>query len=208
MLVVDRSRATGTLSSTAPDPTSSGSRFCQFCRAPAASDDGTRPALFAPLVRVAPDQPERRLHHDVTQRFGNPTIEKQRKSKQFKSARAVKTLPRTGVLLPTFLTSARGAQPNRGSVSFVGYPLPRMTGHDLVCSLHWYASPWISRSAGSITTRTAVRRTSSTRVHRRSPWTSSRSSPRSCAPLLGQPPLLARAPRLGRAQRRRWPSGR
>src|SRR5207302_1875876 len=64
MLVVDRSRATGTLSSTAPDPTSSGSRFCQFCRAPAASDDGTRPALFAPLVRVAPDQPERRLHHD------------------------------------------------------------------------------------------------------------------------------------------------
>ena len=71
----------------------------------------------------------------------------QRKSKQFKSARVVKTLPRTGVLLPTFLTSARGAQPNRGSVSFVGYPLAR-TG----------ASPWISRSAGSITTRTAVRR--------------------------------------------------
>jgi len=61
----------------------------------------------------------------------------QRKSKQFKSARVVKTLPRTGVLLPTFLTSARGAQPNRGSVSFVGYPLARMTGHDLVCSLHW-----------------------------------------------------------------------
>jgi hypothetical protein len=43
----------------------------------------------------------------VTQRFGNPTIGKQRKSKQFKSARVVKTLPRTGVLLPTFLTSAR-----------------------------------------------------------------------------------------------------
>jgi hypothetical protein len=40
------------------------------------------------------------------QRFGNPTIGKQRKSKQFKSARVVKTLPRTGVLLPTFLTSA------------------------------------------------------------------------------------------------------
>jgi hypothetical protein len=39
------------------------------------------------------------------------------------------------VLLPTFLTSARGAQPNRGSVSFVGDPLPRMTGHDLVCSI-------------------------------------------------------------------------
>ena len=74
VLVVDRSRATGTLSSTAPDPTSSGSGFCQFCRAPAASDDWTRPALFAPLLRVAPDQPERRLHHDVTQRFGNPTI--------------------------------------------------------------------------------------------------------------------------------------
>jgi hypothetical protein len=32
------------------------------------------------------------------QRFGNPTIEKQRKSKQFKSARVVKTLPRTDVL--------------------------------------------------------------------------------------------------------------
>ncbi len=39
-------------------------RFCQFCRVPAAPDDGTRPGLFAPLVRVALDQPERRLHHD------------------------------------------------------------------------------------------------------------------------------------------------
>lgn len=48
-------------------------------------------------------------------------------------------------------------QLNRGSVSFVGYPLPRMIGRDLVFSLHWCASPWISRSAGS-TTRTAVRR--------------------------------------------------
>ena len=65
----------------------------------------------------------RRQEQSVTQRFGNPTIGKQRKSKQFKSARVVRTLPRTGVLLPTFLTSARGAQPNRGSVSFVGYPL-------------------------------------------------------------------------------------
>ena len=71
----------------------------------------------------------RRQEQSVTQRFGNPTIGKQRKSKQFKSARVVRTLPRTGVLLPTFLTSARGAQPNRGSVSSVGYPLARMTGH-------------------------------------------------------------------------------
>src|SRR6266404_5428143 len=41
---------------------------------------------------------------------------------------------------------------DRGSVSFVGHPRPRMTGHDLLCSLHWCASPRISRSAGSITT--------------------------------------------------------
>jgi hypothetical protein len=27
-----------------------------------------------------------------------------------------------------------------------------MAGHDLVCSLHWCASPWISRSADSIRT--------------------------------------------------------
>ncbi len=40
-------------------------------------------------------------------------------------------------------------QLDRGSVSFVGYPLPRMIGRDLVFSLHWCASPWISRSAGS-----------------------------------------------------------
>jgi hypothetical protein len=33
-------------------------------RVPAGPDDGTRPGLFAPLVRVALDQPERRLHHD------------------------------------------------------------------------------------------------------------------------------------------------
>jgi hypothetical protein len=39
-------------------------------------------------------------------------------------------------------------QLDRGSVSFVGYPLPRMIGRDLVFSLHWCASPWISRSAG------------------------------------------------------------
>ena len=39
----------------------------------------------------------RRQEQSVTQRFGNPTIGKQRKSKQFKSARVVKTLPRTGV---------------------------------------------------------------------------------------------------------------
>ena len=112
----------------------------------------------------------RRQEQSVTQRFGNPTIGTQRKSKQFKSARVVKTLPRTGVLLPTFLTSARWrtAHP-RGSVSFGGYRLPRMTGHDLVCSLHWRASPWISRRAGSITNRTALRRTFSTRVNRRSP---------------------------------------
>ena len=50
---------------------------------------------------------QQRAKQSVTQRFGNPTIGKQRKSKQFKSARVVKTLPRTGVLLPTFLTSAR-----------------------------------------------------------------------------------------------------
>ena len=31
-----------------------------------------------------------------------------------------------------------------------------MTGHDLVCSPHWCASPWISRSAASITTRAAL----------------------------------------------------
>ena len=41
----------------------------------------------------------RHQEQSVTQRFGNPTIGKQRKSKQFKSARVVKTLPRTGVLL-------------------------------------------------------------------------------------------------------------
>ncbi len=41
-------------------------RFCQSCRVPAAPDDGTRPSLFAPLVRVALDQPERRLHHSRT----------------------------------------------------------------------------------------------------------------------------------------------
>ncbi len=34
----------------------------------------------------------RRQEQSVTQRFGNPTIGKQRKSKQFKSARVVKTL--------------------------------------------------------------------------------------------------------------------
>ena len=39
----------------------------------------------------------RRQEQSVTRRFGNPTIGKQRKSKQFKSARVVKTLPRTGV---------------------------------------------------------------------------------------------------------------
>jgi hypothetical protein len=43
----------------------------------------------------------------VTQRVGRPTIGKQRKSKQVKSARVVKTLPRKGVLLPTLLTSPR-----------------------------------------------------------------------------------------------------
>jgi len=41
----------------------------------------------------------RRQEQSVTQRFGNPTIGKQRKSKQFKSTRVVKTLPRTAVLL-------------------------------------------------------------------------------------------------------------
>jgi hypothetical protein len=39
-------------------------RFCQFWRVPSAPDDGTRPGLFAPLVRVALDVPEHRLHHD------------------------------------------------------------------------------------------------------------------------------------------------
>ncbi len=38
----------------------------------------------------------------VIQPFGRPTIGTQKKSKQFKSARAVKTLPRTGVL-PEFI---------------------------------------------------------------------------------------------------------
>jgi len=38
----------------------------------------------------------------VTPRVDRPTIGTQRKSKQFKSARVVKTLPRTGVL-PEFI---------------------------------------------------------------------------------------------------------
>ena len=43
----------------------------------------------------------------LTERFGSPSIGKQRKSKPFKSARVVKTLPRKGVLRPTLLTSPR-----------------------------------------------------------------------------------------------------
>jgi len=57
--------------------------------------------------RGAAEKNTRGRSKSVTQRFGNPTIGKQRKSKPFKSARVVKTLPRTDVLLPTFLTSAR-----------------------------------------------------------------------------------------------------
>jgi hypothetical protein len=39
-----------------------------------------------------------------------------------------KTLPRKGVLLPTFLNVGHdGEQPNRGSVRFVGCPLLRMS---------------------------------------------------------------------------------
>jgi len=56
-------------------------------------DDGPRPGLFAPLVRVALDQPERRLHHDPD-----------RGAEDLLHSRPP---PLTDVLLPTFLTSAR-----------------------------------------------------------------------------------------------------
>ncbi len=131
----------------------SGERRCDQSR----SDPALVRCLIACTRRVYRPG-SRRQEQSVTQRFGNPTIGKQRKSKQFKSARVVKTLPRTGVLLPTFLTSARGAQPNRGSVSFVGYPLPRMTGHDATgCGRPRITAHIPGQSSGTSALRDAAR---------------------------------------------------
>jgi len=100
------------------------------------SDPGVVCCLIACARRVyCPGS--RRQEQSVTQRFGNPTIGKQRKSKQFKSARVVRTLPRTGVLLPTFLTSGPWRTAQSRFCQFWRDPLARMTGHDLVGSLHW-----------------------------------------------------------------------
>jgi hypothetical protein len=67
------------------------SRFCQFCRVSAAPDDGTRPGLFAPLVRdrpgsagaPAPSRPGPRcgeplhscLHHLLSSLMPQPVLE-------------------------------------------------------------------------------------------------------------------------------------
>ena len=58
--------------------------------------------------------------------------------------------------------SATFLEPRRigDSVSFVGFPAAQHEWSDPLFSLHWCASPWISRSAGSIRTRTAGRRIS------------------------------------------------
>src|SRR5712691_5224663 len=86
-------------------------------------------------------------------RVGRPTIGEQRKSSPPASSRRS---PRTGVRHPTLLTSPRWRTAQPRFCQFCRVPAARTTGHDLVCSLHWGAPPWISRSAGFITTRTAV----------------------------------------------------